>query len=159
MASASAHPATAPATVKAARGPRAGIIGVVMFGVEFGRRKPRGRSTGAHANGRTAGERNQPERIAANAVHVRIGHSDGRGGGDHCLDGIAAFAQDLCTGLRGKMMRSRDHALRRFACVQHRRSVSIVPSIVSSFTRAAKAADRRAPSWRETAPRSLVDRI
>ena len=51
-----------------------------------------------------------PEPVAADGVHVRIDDGDGGGGGNHRLDGVAAFAQHRESGLGGEMVRSDDHA-------------------------------------------------
>ena len=47
----------------------------------------------------------QPEIVATERVHVRVGNDDGAGGGNHRLDGVAALAQDPGTGLGREVMR------------------------------------------------------
>ena len=53
---------------------------------------------------------NQPEAVAADAVHVRINHRDGGCRGDHCFECSAALAQYRESGLRGQRMRCDHHA-------------------------------------------------
>jgi hypothetical protein len=50
----------------------------------------------------------QPEAVAADSVHVGIGHRDGGRHGDHRFDGVAALGEDRLTGLGGEPMRRRD---------------------------------------------------
>jgi hypothetical protein len=54
----------------------------------------RSRPTRLDPNRFGARTRDQPEAVAADAVHMRIHDSNGRGSGDHRFDCVAAFAQD-----------------------------------------------------------------
>ena len=51
-------------------------------------------------------------------IHVRIDGGDGGGHGQHRLDRIAAFGQDLLPGFDGGRMRRADHAPAVAGCVQ-----------------------------------------
>ena len=46
----------------------------------------------------------QPETVAADAVHVRIDDGDRRGHREHGLDGVAALGDDVATRFRGEAM-------------------------------------------------------
>jgi hypothetical protein len=48
-----------------------------------------------------AGAVDEPDAVAADAVHVRVGHRDDGGGGDHRLDRGAAFGEDVAAGEGG----------------------------------------------------------
>src|SRR3989442_12220035 len=50
----------------------------------------------------------QPEIVAAEAVHVGVDDGDGGGGGDGGVERIAAVAGDLETGVRGERVRRGD---------------------------------------------------
>ena len=56
---------------------------------------------GAHA---ALGFVDQPEAVAADAVHVRIDHGDCRRHGEHGLDGVAALGENVATRLGGEAM-------------------------------------------------------
>ena len=60
-----------------------------------------------HAAGRLA---DQPEPVAADMIHVRIDGGDRGRHGDHCLDGVAAFGEDVAAVFNGGTMRRADDA-------------------------------------------------
>src|SRR5262249_2891671 len=68
------------------------------------------RSAGLDADGRRSRPRDEPETIAADAVHMRVNHRDRRGGGHHGLDGVSALAQHRNSDLRRQMMRRAHHS-------------------------------------------------
>ena len=57
--------------------------------------------------------RDQPEAVAAQTVHVRINHRDGRRRRHHGLDGVAAFAKTPQTCFGCQVMRGSHHAAGR----------------------------------------------
>jgi hypothetical protein len=57
-----------------------------------------------------SGRRDEPEPVAADAVHVRIDHRDRGRRGDHGFDGVAAFAHHRASGLGGECMGRDGHA-------------------------------------------------
>ena len=83
------------------------------------RRTLRRRAAGVDAHRLAPRHVHQPERIAADRVHVRVHHGDRRGGGDHRLDRVAAFAQHRERGLGGERVRRDRHAARASGGVQH----------------------------------------
>jgi hypothetical protein len=61
----------------------------------------------------------QPEPVTANAVHVRIGDGDGRGHGDHRLNGIAALSQNGAAGLCRRGLRGGHGGARKMMLFVH----------------------------------------
>ncbi len=62
------------------------------------------------AAGRLIRPRDQPEAVAADAVHMRVGNRDRGRGRDHRFDGVSAFAQDRQRTLRSQGVRRDRHA-------------------------------------------------
>ncbi|MNK89975.1 hypothetical protein D3C87_1100050 [compost metagenome] len=70
----------------------------------------RRRAAGVERARRLAGPGDQPEAVAADAIHMGIDHGDGGGGRDHRLDGVAALAQHGQRALRRQRVRRHGHA-------------------------------------------------
>ena len=73
-------------------------------GVGLRRRQRARRAAGVNGNGVAFGRHDKPEAIAAEAVHMRVNHGDGGGGGDHRFYRASAFAQNRQRALAGQMM-------------------------------------------------------
>ncbi len=85
---------------------RDGVVALVPVALDRGEAAGRSaRLDGAHPPARFAHE---PEGVAADRVHVRIGDRDRRGHGHHRLEGIAALGEDGASGLGGEVMRRGD---------------------------------------------------
>ena len=69
-------------------------------------------AAGFYPDGRRAGRRDQPETVAADAIHMRIGDRDRGSGRDHCFDGVAAITQNCKRALRGERTRRHSHSAR-----------------------------------------------
>jgi len=95
------QPEMVPATVLAASGPRA-----IKVDTRQARRSPARVDT----QRRLARFVDQPEGVAADAVHVRIDRSDGGCRADHGFDGVATFFQDAGRAFGGKVMRGDGNA-------------------------------------------------
>ena len=89
------------------------------FGIPFRRGKARRATAARNADGRLTGAVDHPETIAADPVHVGIGHGPGRGRGDHRLDRGAARVQDVASGQRRSAMRRADRAIVAHGRSQH----------------------------------------
>ena len=119
-ASASIQPLIVPATVFAASGPRVGIAATPALAVELDASRGSRRSAlPSMPMGAAPGRQDEPEAVAADAVHVRVDHGDRRGGADHRFDGIAAFAQDGERRLCGERVRRDRDAVYGVNRVQH----------------------------------------
>src|SRR5271166_537780 len=68
------------------------------------------RAASIDADGRAAAVANQPEIVAAKAVHMRIDDGNDRRCSDDSFDSIAAVTQDAESSFGGQMMRSDYHA-------------------------------------------------
>ena len=79
---------------------------VALAAIVFDRGERAGRAAGFDAVEPAAGLMNQPEAIAADAVHMRVDHGDRRRHRDHGLDGVAAFGENGPACFGGKPMRS-----------------------------------------------------
>ena len=78
-------------------------------GVGLRRRQRPRRAAGVNGDGIALGGHDKPEAIAAEAVHMRVNHGDGRSGGDHRFYGASAFAQNRQRALAGQMMGRNRH--------------------------------------------------
>jgi hypothetical protein len=95
------------------------VRNAALAGIEIQRRQRTGRAAGVDRHRIALRRHNQPEAVAADAVHVRINHGDGGGGGDHCLNGVAARAQYRQRAFTGEMVRRNRHAQWRSVAVNH----------------------------------------
>ena len=98
-----------------ARGDR--VIPGVLVEVRVGQSGSRAASV--DAEGRFAALADEPEIVAAQRIHMRVGHHDRGRRRNHGLDGIAALAQDGATGFRRQVMRRDDHAILRADELRH----------------------------------------
>ena len=80
----------------------------------------RGRTAGIDTDDIATGCVDQPEIVAAQGVHVRIGDGDGARRGDHRFDGVTAFLQHAGAGAGRQVMRRDDHAPPGSNRLQHR---------------------------------------
>ncbi len=90
----------------------------LVLAVELQRRPRTGTAHGderAHAAGRLADE---PDTVAADMVHMRIDHRNGRCHCDHGLDGVAALGKRHAPGFDGRLVRGADDPLAMPAGVQ-----------------------------------------
>jgi hypothetical protein len=122
---------------------------MAVTAIEIGRGGCGGGPAGVDAGRRPARLRDQPEAVAADAVHVGIDHGDGRGGGDHGFDGVAALAQHGQPCLGGQMMGGDHHAPAGGRRLQHDRTpADTMPIFKALFpVRATVAAIARCPDF------------
>ena len=104
------------------------IMAEVAIGLD--RRPGAGRAAGLDGSGPALCVGDQPEAIAADAVHVRVDNGDRGRHGDHRLDGIAALDQDALARLAGQMMGRRNGGVAKDGRF-HRRCHSLI-AILSS---------------------------
>src|SRR4029078_813727 len=70
----------------------------------------RGATAGVDAARLSARPAHEPERVAADGIHVRVDGGDGGCGCDHRLERVASLAQRVERGLRRQRVRRHGHA-------------------------------------------------